>query len=287
MRSLWIVIFIVLVLLPKTVNATPGSTIDTGPLQLADKYSPEIAVNEYYISEKLDGIRARWTGSQLITRNGNKIHAPAWFTRGWPSQPLDGELWTRPGDFERIASIVLSHTPDARWQEIKMMVFDTPVTNVPFRERLAQLHQLISLTDNPTLVLIRQFRLCCKDALEHKIDAVTAAGGEGVMLHHQHALYEDGRSTNLLKAKRHEDDEARVIAHLPGHGKFAGMMGSMLVELRNGKQFKLGTGFTDQQRLTPPPVGSWVTFKYYGFTQRGLPRFASFMRARPDRDIKN
>ena len=50
-----------------------------------------------------------------------------------------------------------------------------------------------------------------------------------------------------------------------------------------GRRFALGTGFTDAQRADPPPVGSWVTYRYRGVHEgSGLPRFASFVRVRAD-----
>ena len=48
-----------------------------------------------------------------------------------------------------------------------------------------------------------------------------------------------------------------------------------------GQRFKLGAGLTDADRDQPPPLGSWVTYRYRG-TRRGLPRFASFVRVRLD-----
>lgn len=102
------------------------------------------------------------------------------------------------------------------------------------------------------------------------------------MLHRGASLYRSGRSDDLIKVKTHEDTEARVVAHLPGKGKHAGRMGALLVEMPNGQRFKLGAGFTDVQRTDPPPVGSWVTYRFRGTHDGGLPRFASFVRVRPD-----
>ena len=45
------------------------------------------------MSEKLDGIRALWNGEHFITRSGNIIVAPESFTKYFPSEQLDGELW--------------------------------------------------------------------------------------------------------------------------------------------------------------------------------------------------
>ena len=220
----------------------------------------------------------------MLTRNGNRIHAPVWFTQNWPAEPLDGELWTKRNDFQRIASIVLSETPDARWRDVRLMVFDSPASNAPFAKRVEQMKRIINKTESQTLQLIPQFTVSSEAEFEQRLDEVVKAGGEGLMLHHREARYQDGRSEYLLKAKRFEDDEARVIEYLPGKGKYAGMMGSLLVEGRSGLQFKIGSGFTNAERLNPPPIGSWVTYKFYGKTKKGLPRFASFMHVRPAAD---
>ena len=265
---------------------TLPAELAAAPLQLPKTYNQNdnLNITNYLISEKLDGIRARWTGSELLTRNGNRIHAPAWFSQNWPAEPLDGELWTKRNDFQRIASIVLSETPDERWREVRLMVFDLPASGAPFVQRVDELKQVISSAGSPTLKLIPQFAISSQAEFEQRLDEVVAAGGEGLMLHHRDARYQDGRSEYLLKAKRFDDNEARVIKHLPGNGKYAGMMGSLLVEARDGLRFKIGSGFTDAERLNPPPIGSWVTYKFYGKTKKGLPRFASFLHVRPEAD---
>lgn len=102
------------------------------------------------------------------------------------------------------------------------------------------------------------------------------------MLKRIDSLYGAGRSDDLLKVKTHDDAEAVVTAHLPGKGKYRGMLGALKVQLAGGRQFRIGTGFSDAERQDPPPVGATVTFRYRGFTATGLPRFASFLRVRND-----
>ncbi|MDP2255791.1 MAG: hypothetical protein Q8K05_07005 [Polaromonas sp.] len=46
---------------------------------------------DYWVSEKLDGVRGYWDGEKLLTRGGKSIAAPAWSTAGWPRVPLDGK----------------------------------------------------------------------------------------------------------------------------------------------------------------------------------------------------
>ena len=102
------------------------------------------------------------------------------------------------------------------------------------------------------------------------------------MLHRGASLYRAGRSDDLLKLKEHEDAEARVLAHLPGKGRHAGRMGALWVEMPTGQRFRLGAGFSDADRNHPPPVGAWVTYRFRGTHDGGLPRFASYLRVRED-----
>jgi len=76
------------------------------------------------------------------------------------------------------------------------------------------------------------------------------------------------------------DAEAVVINHISGKGKYKGMLGSMVVETADKKRFKIGSGFSDKERKNPPAVGSVITYKYFGLTSKGVPRFASFVRVR-------
>ena len=258
------------------------------PTQTANLYTAShhsIALSDYLISEKLDGIRARWTGTELITRKGNVIYAPKWFTQTWPKTMLDGELWLARGKFEDTASIVLRDIPDDRWKKVKFMVFDMPLLMEPFEKRADEIQRLTKTTNNPALLAIPQFMLHTHEALHAKLNSVSDAGGEGLMLHHRQARYVNGRSTHLLKLKRHQDSEAKVIAHIKGKGKFKAMMGSLLVQTSDGVQFKLGSGFSINERRHPPELGEWVTYKYYGYTNTGKPRFASFMHIRPRKDL--
>jgi DNA ligase-1 len=59
----------------------------------------------------------------------------------------------------------------------------------------------------------------------------------------------------------------------------------LLVERADGVQFKLGSGFSNSERRHPPEIGEWVTYKFYGYTNSGKPRFASFMHIRPEKDL--
>ena len=253
------------------------------PVLLANVYDAGVSVADYWVSEKYDGIRAWWDGRRLLTRNGNTISAPQWFVAGLPPLPLDGELWIGRGRFETLASTVLDVRPDHdAWRMVRFMVFDLPEHEGDFTRRLIALRQLLAGSAAPWVHLVAQRRVADDAELEATLRAVVAAGGEGLMLHRGGSRYKGGRSDDLLKLKPWRDAEARVVGHLPGNGKYRGMLGALLVESPDGVRFRIGTGFTDAQRRAPPPIGSRVTYRYQSLTRNGLPRFASFVRVRRD-----
>ncbi|WIM05091.1 MAG: DNA ligase [Candidatus Nitricoxidivorans perseverans] len=251
------------------------------PLLLAERYQGGVDVPQYWASEKLDGVRAHWDGGQLRFRSGNPVPAPRWFVATLPTQALDGELWLGRGTFERLSGIVRRASPDdAEWREVRFMVFELPGSPGTFTERLERMRAVIGQASVPWLQTVEQFRLADDKALKKRLAEVVRAGGEGLMLHRADALYETGRSAALLKVTPWLDDEARVVAHLPGKGKYAGMTGALQVEMPDGRRFALGTGLTDDQRRNPPPVGTQVTYRYRELTRNGIPRFARFLRVR-------
>ncbi|WP_107851963.1 DNA ligase [Oceanimonas marisflavi] len=251
------------------------------PLQLAAEYAPHHNPVDYLVSEKLDGVRAYWNGRQLVSRSGHVFAAPGWFMADFPDTPLDGELWIGRGRFAELSAAVRRFEPvEEEWREIRFMVFDSPASDLPFEQRAAHLGRLLAALKVPWLQWVEQREVADAAALAALLDEITDQGGEGLMLRHRHSRYAAERNQELLKLKQFQDAEATVLAQLPGQGKYAGMMGSLLVETEDGRRFKLGTGFTDVQRRNPPAPGTVVTYRYRGETATGLPRFASFWRVR-------
>jgi len=140
---------------------------------------------------------------------------------------------------------------------------------------------LLAESNQPWLQAVSQTHQPDAVSLQNLLKQTVKDGGEGLVLHRANALWSPGRSDALLKLKPMPDDEARVLAHMPGKGKHAGRMGALLLRMPDGQQFALGTGFTDAQRADPPPVGPIVTYRYRDRTPKGLPRFASFLRVQP------
>ena len=263
----------------------PAGEAQAPPLLLANVYRAEadLDLDRYWVSEKLDGVRAYWDGRRLLSRSGNRFNAPPWFVEHFPHVPLDGELWMGRGTFERLSGAVRRQIPDdAEWRGIRFMVFDLPSSPATFDRRLQRLRETFRTIESSRIALVEQFRVADRDELMDVLNRVVEGGGEGLMLHRGSSLYAAGRTGDLLKLKVHEDAEAVVVGHLPGKGRLAGMLGALLLEMPDGRRFRLGTGFSDEERRNPPPLGATVTYKYYGKTRNGLPRFASFLRVRDE-----
>ncbi len=246
---------------------------------LVKKYTDQ-QIDGWLMSEKLDGIRALWNGKELTTRNGHKIAAPQWFLEGFPPFALDGELWSKRGEFEKIQSIVMRKKPHNGWKKLTYNIFDVPEQEGGLKERLNILENWIKSNNAPYLRIIYQFRCAGEEHLHQFQYKIESLGGEGVIVRHPTAPYIHGRTDLALKVKSFEDAECKVTAHTPGKGRFKNMLGSLDCRLTDGTTIKLGNGFTLFQRMNPPKIGSIITFKHQGWTAKGFPRFPVFLHIR-------
>ncbi len=261
-------------------NAAPK--VEQPPLLLAETWDGSQDVAGWWLSEKLDGVRAYWNGERFLSRQGNTFHAPTWFRAELPREPLDGELWLDRKAFQRTVSIVRRHDEPAEWRAVRYVIFDAPRHGGAFETRLDYCRQRFARHPAPFLRVLDQ--QVCRDAaqVQNELERILALGGEGLMLRQPESLYETRRSPTLLKVKRFLDAEARVVGHEPGKGRHQGRLGALLVELSGGVRFAVGSGFTDRQRERPPSIGAWITFRYQELSERGVPRFPTFVRVRTD-----
>lgn len=248
------------------------------PILLAESWDNAQDLSGWWLSEKLDGVRAFWDGKQFLSRQGNLYHAPAWFTTGLPAVPLDGELWIARKAFQRTVSIVRRQDQSEHWKEVKFLVFDAPAIVGPFEDRIAYLKVHLAIWNSMHTSLLDQQLCTSVEQLRNELARVEALGGEGLMLRQPGSKYVAGRSSTLLKVKRFHDAEAVVVGHEPGKGKHKGRLGALAVQLPNGKRFSVGTGFKDKERGNPPAIGTTITFRYQELTDGGIPRFPSFVR---------
>ena len=193
------------------------------------------------LSEKYDGWFAKWDGARFTTTSGSTISAPEWFTSGLPTTELRGELFAGRGGFEDVARIVRS---GRGWERLSFAV-----------------HPPAEFVGTASAFAIVETVCRGREHLREFVGAICAAGGEGAMLR---------RGREIVKVKPSADAEAVVR-------EVIGATGSLVVESPHGT-FKLACPLRED---APPGVGSVVTYRFTGFTSRGLPRHARLMRERP------
>src|SRR5580658_4394840 len=167
---------------------------DSGPpLLLAEKWDNAADLSDWWMSEKLDGVRAYWDGKQFLSRQGNLFHAPDWFIEGLPDVPLDGELWIDRKKFQRTVSIVRRQDKNELWNEVRYLVFDAPSAGGGFEQRLANLKDTL-ISRKPKFARAHEHILCGDvDSLRKELTRVETLGGEGLMLRQPGSKYEAGR----------------------------------------------------------------------------------------------
>ncbi len=263
----------------------PTRLIHAAEPMLPQVYSEQTDVSGWLMSEKLDGVRGYWDGRQLFSKNGRLLNPPDTFVSGFPDFPLEGELWGGRGRFELAASVVQRKQADADWLQLKFAVFDVPRASGPFDQRLGRARSWFAAHPSAYAFVIPQVPVRDRGHLLQELQRIESLGGEGLIVRDPAAFYVPGRNAQILKVKSYQDTEATVIAHLRGQGRNAGRLGALLVEMQDGTQFRLGTGFSDEERIEPPPVGELVTFKFYGRYASGIPRFPVFLRIRRDKRL--
>ena len=255
-----------------------------GGVMLAHKWQGEDP-RGWLMSEKLDGMRAYWTGSHLVTRNNNTIHAPGWFLALLPKGiPLDGELWLDRGydNFRELVSITRRGVPDdEQWRRVRYLVFAAPAERTVEDEQAAIVEVVRSCEvgrRSCPIQMVEQTRCKGPEHLKETHARLVKLGAEGVMLRAPGSPYERTRSHQLLKVKGVEQAEARIVGYIPGKGKYTGMLGGYEIEmLDSGVRTEVGTGLTDEHRAHPLKRGSIITIQFQELSREGRPRFPVYV----------
>jgi DNA ligase-1 len=266
----------------KPLKPEGAEDVEKLPVLLAHVWTEEHDPTGWWMSEKLDGVRAYWDGKQFLSRNNNIYYAPEWFSAGLPSHPLDGELWVARKKFDFTNGLVRQQSKSNDWKQVCYRIFDAPEAKGTFEERLQFLKESIS-SWKAVYAAIHEHCICTGvDHLITELERVTQLGGEGLMLRKPGSSYERTRSTTLLKVKTFLDAEAIVLGYEAGAGRHKGRVGALLARFGNGKEFKVGTGLKDREREKPPAIGSVINVKYQELTKDGIPRFPVFVGIRTD-----
>lgn len=266
---------------PRSVPATKGhapAKIDLS-VMLAHTWKNESPVG-WWASEKLNGVRAYWTGSGMYSRQGNRIDLPSWFEAHLPAGvALDGELWVGRGKdaLQQMVSIK-AHSSDPRWRQVSYMVFDAPDVPGPVEARWKQ----AAACQSGPVKYVEQAKISSAAELKGLLAKIEALGGEGLMLRRPGSRYARSRSNDLLKVKSTHDAEAVIIGYKPGKGRHEGRLGAYTCKFKHDPSivFDVGTGLSDRDRDRPLKIGTVITVSWKMLTPDGKPHPASFEGAR-------
>lgn len=253
-------------------------------LQNFDSQTFERNAQNYLYSEKLDGVRAYWDGKALYSRGGKKLQVPSFFLQNFPPFEIEGELWSKRGDFENIVSIIKSNNTPHRWRELKFYIFEVPNQNGGILHRLQYLQNYLNSHPAPFIQIIPQIQATNLEDLLLKLNEIQKLGGEGLVLREKNEAYYTGRSKKAMKLKPYLDRECKIISYTQGEGKFKDQVGSIIC-LDEKKTFKIGSGMSEDFRKNPPKIGTIITYKYFGLTKKGFPKFPIFLRVREDESL--
>lgn len=236
-----------------------------------------INVKDYFVSEKLDGVRAYWDGKNLLSRSGKNLNPPKWFIEDFPPFAIDGELFTKQNDFENIVSIVKNQQNKDLWKYLSLYVFEVPNKEGNFSKRLEKLQNFLKQHPAKFIQIIPQNEFQTKEELLSFIKQIKQKDGEGVILRKKEGVYTTGRNSSLLKYKFFFDSECEIIEYQKGKGKYADVIGSFTCK-DGAKIFRIGSGLSEDFRKNPPKIGSIITYKFYKTTKNNMPRHPVFLR---------
>jgi DNA ligase-1 len=294
-------------------------------------------------TEKDGRLLQRRKSTGLWSRYGKPIHAPDWFLDKLPLTTLDGELYMGNKSFQKLMSVVKDLEPGPGWRDVQYVVFDCPslstvlsdgeIKTTNFKKVLVDCRNKLrfegkiykgfeteirglerNFPQNDIFRVLEQVQLpsmttAAMEVMNRRLDEITDAGGEGLMLRKPGSLWLPERTHNLLKVKKLHDAEGTVIGYTAGRktelgSKLLGLMGAMILKLNNGRRLEL-SGFTDDERqmvtdigdsassileqipgLEVPgqvnnpkfPRGSSVTFRYRELSDDGIPKEARYLR---------
>jgi DNA ligase-1 len=278
---------------------------------------------------KYDGIRAVCRSNYMMSRSGKFLpneYVQEFFYNLCADYPVfnlcDGELMvgdpTTPAVCMATASGIMSigGQPDFTYY-----VFDRAMQGPTYNQRREHLHTIIDNLPSKyrdRIQLVGEFQVNNVHGVRERLDDFLASNLEGCILRDPHGLYKHGRSTfkqgTLLKIKDIRDAEAIIVGHEElnhnlnvattdalGYTKRSshkdnkvggGKLGAFVVRALGwgGATFKVGTGFTDEQRVTywkkrQHTTGMIIKFKYLGAGGKELPRHTVFMGFRAPADV--
>ena len=233
---------------------------------------------------KIDGHRCTYQQGALWSRGGKEIvsvpHILEQLREADAPDGLDGELWVPGCTHQQVSTLTRCQYVPPGSRKVQYHVFDL-MRDIPCLDRLMKLN-IWELTVRGTDIHLVPSTHLPVDKIEDKLREYIACDWEGIILRNPTALYQHKRTSDLMKIKPMEYDTYSIVGYeeeVSIEGKPKGTLGALRCvttgEMEAG-EFKVGTGFTRQQRHTywnerESLIGRSITVKYQYLTERGVP----------------
>lgn len=303
----------------KTINKEIPDLIPTFSVQLANKYfdKPQYVEGKTFaVTTKIDGgriIALKENGQvSFFTRAGQKyeglVDLEDEMSRLMPDNTcLDGEITllvrgnlSSKEAYKQTMKIV-RQTTNPEKHGIKMLVFDC-MTAEEFKNQYCPNDYTVRRADAELLfhqidfqyfeLLPILYRGSDTSKITELLEEEVANGEEGIMINICDALYEFKRTNSLLKVKKMQTMDLEIIGFEEGEGRLANTLGAILVRYKNGNIVKVGSGFSDDLRVTiwsnrAAYIGTICEIQYFEETTNAdggkSLRFPIFKDFRPDK----
>lgn len=255
----------------KTINKIFGEGfIPSFDVMLANKYEDhEHKINEFIITEKLDGVRA-----VIIKENG---HVSVFSRQGQPIEGLidienevrsfpdnmvyDGELLllnsTKLNSADLYRATVKEVRKDGTKKNVEFYAFDmlplnefqNGISTKVCLDRKRELSDLLKEIRPQFIKLVPMLYVGNdKNVIYKMLDMVEKDEKEGIMVNSVDGKYECKRSCGLLKVKTMQSADLLIVGFEEGTNKYEGKLGRINVEYK-GNIVGVGSGFTDEDRV--------------------------------------
>ena len=252
----------------KTVNKVIPGLLPEWEVQQAypiDKY-PVKEGDWFWLTEKLNGVRATYYKGNLIARSGDIFtgldHIVKTLSSLGEEYVFDGELTLKNKGglsdneaFRTATGIINSDAEDKTeicftvFDVLSEQEFDKGESFLPYKGRREILYILDEqLNSDCVRILPVLYSGTDQDMIWFLLDQMVKQDKEGLMVNLD-VPYKRARHKGILKVKRFYSMDLPVVGFEEGEGRLAGYLGSLVVSYK-GNDVSVGSGFSDYQRKT-------------------------------------
>ncbi|MGL4572663.1 MAG: hypothetical protein ACRCVJ_16540 [Clostridium sp.] len=259
----------------KTVNKVWKGLIPQFNVMLASKYwdsIDKVQGKEFIVTTKLDGSRlVMWKENGIVkafTRQGQEVLGLIEIEKEFENIPdgivLDGEILLKNDDNLESKDLYRATMKEVRkdgekhnlifnvFDMLPLNEFQKGKSRLGCKDRKELLHKLIDDKELNYIIEVKPLYIGEKvDAITDLLDEAINKGEEGVMVNLSDAAYECKRTKTILKVKKFNEADVRVVNMTEGTGRNKGKLGMITVQFEHKGELwttGVGSGFSDNER---------------------------------------